>query len=97
MDFKILSNLQGTEFVSHFYTQADPSFMIVVTGENMDGLKKGPTVLYLYMFFDGEVDHGIDTFIFLNQEKAWEFINNLQQMSAIEFMIYSIGFPPEIY
>ena len=97
LDFKMQSNLQGDEFVTHFYNQTEPTFMILIKGDNMDGAKEGPSIIYMYMFIDGEVDHGIETFIFSNSKSAWDFINKLPQMSAIDFMIASIGCPPKIY
>ncbi|MDV6377147.1 hypothetical protein ORD22_02570 [Sporosarcina sp. GW1-11] len=96
MDFKTLLDLEGSEFLTHFYNQSDPSFMIVATGENMDSLKEGPAVIHLYMFVDGEVNHGIESFVFPNPKRAWEFLNKLPQMSAIDFMVDSVGFPPKI-
>lgn len=94
--FDNLINLQGSQFLTTYFSQFEQSVMILALGDNMNGEKMGPSLVYLYMCIDGEVDHGIESFAFSNVDEAWSFVDNLQYMSAIDFMAASIGCPPKI-
>ncbi|AXI00973.1 hypothetical protein DV702_15395 [Sporosarcina sp. PTS2304] len=63
----------------------------------MSGEQEGPIFVYLYLLIDGEVDHGIESFMFQEPVDALNFIKNFHSMTALEFMISCIGCPPTIY
>ena len=94
--FDNLLNLEGTQFLNTYFSQLEQSVMILALGDNMDGKRPGPSLVFLYMCIDGEVDHGIESLAFTTPDMAWDFVNNLQHMSAIDFMVASIGCPPKI-
>lgn len=96
MDYEVSVDLQGTEFVTTFFSDIEKSIMILATGENMSGNKPGPIFIFLYMCIDGEVEHGINTFVFMKPEDAYKFIEDLPKMSAIDFMVKGTSIPPTI-
>lgn len=91
MDYKEQMELDGTEFLTTFFSPTNDAVMILVTGDNMDGKKEGLSCVYLYLCVAGEVEHGIQSFSFIEPEQAWSFVNDLPQMSALDFMVASIG------
>ena len=86
--------LDGKEFVTTIFHPSDNNGMILILGDNIDGKKKGLTFLHLYLSRDGEVEHGLETLAFNTSEEALDFIDNIAEMSALEFMFKSIGIRP---
>ncbi|WP_342537382.1 hypothetical protein [Sporosarcina sp. FSL K6-3508] len=91
MDYKERMELDGTEFLTTFFSPTNDAVMILVTGDNMDGKKEGLSRVYLYLCVAGEVEHAIQSFSFIDSKEAWSFVNELPQMSALDFMIASIS------
>lgn len=86
--------LDGKEFVTTIFNPRDSDSMILVLGDNVDGQKEGLTYLHLYMAICGEVIHGLDTLAFKTPEEAREFVENIPEMSALDFMFKSLGVRP---
>ena len=42
----------------------------------------------------GEVNHGLDSFAFKTPEDAREFVENIHEMFALDFMFMSLGVRP---
>lgn len=97
MEFEIPLNLQGNEFLTTIFHPKDESLMILALGENTEMKKKEVAFVYLYLCTNGEVDHGIDTFVFFEHEKVQEFIENLPQMTALDFVLAGTGCQPKLY
>ena len=91
MNYEERMELDGTEFLTTFFSPTNDAVMILVTGDNMDGEKEGLSCVYLYLCVAGEVEHGIQSFAFTDPEQAWSFVNYLPQMSALDFMVASIS------
>jgi hypothetical protein len=97
LEFDIPLNLDGNEFLTTYFSPVDESIMILALGDNINGDKEGPSTVFLYMCIDGEVEYGIESFVFFDSEKVWEFLNNIPEMSALDFMALSIGIRPSLY
>ncbi|GKV65548.1 MULTISPECIES: hypothetical protein [unclassified Sporosarcina] len=95
-DFLKDAKLQGEEVVATYFFPEEATFMLMAIGENVNGEKEGPTAIYLYMFEDGEVSYGVDTFFFLDHDRMFDFINNLSNMSALNYLLRSAAIPPSI-
>lgn len=96
--FNFIQNpkLQGEEVLATYFFPEAEDIMLMALGENVNGEKEGPAFVYLYMFEDGEVNYGIDTFVFLDRERMKEFIKKLPTMSAMDYLMQSIACPPTI-
>ncbi|WP_303965601.1 hypothetical protein [Sporosarcina ureae] len=86
--------LDGKEFVTTIFHPSGNNEMILILGDNIDGKNEGLTFLHLYLFRDGEVEHGLETLAFNTSEEALDFIDSIAEMSALEFMFKSIGIRP---
>ncbi|PID23472.1 hypothetical protein [Sporosarcina sp. P7] len=89
-------SLNGDEILTTYFSPNDNSSMILVLGENMNNEKDGCSFVYLYQCIDGEVDHGIDAFVFSSGEKARKFVNSIPEMRALDFMLEGLGVTPQI-
>lgn len=90
-------SLSGEEILTTFFSPKDDKVMILVLGENMEGKKEGFAFVYLYQCYDGVVDHGIEAFAFNNGKEAKEFVENIPNMSALDFMLGGLGVTPQIW
>ena len=97
MEFDQPLNLAGSEFLMTYFIKEEESVMILALGDNTSFEKKGPAFVYLYKYEDGEVVHGIDTFVFFESEELQEFIEKLPKMNAFDFVMRGVGCPPNLY
>ncbi|PIC88546.1 hypothetical protein CSV71_14245 [Sporosarcina sp. P21c] len=89
--------LDGKEFVTTIFNPIDKNSMILILGDNITGLKDEPIFIHLYLSKEGKIQHGIDSFIFFNTDCMWEFVNNLPNMNASDYIFSSIGVRPGYY
>lgn len=97
-DYEFIKNpkLQGEEVLATYFFSEAEDMMLMALGENVEGKEEGTAMVYLYMFEDGEVSYGIDTFVFLDRNKMRKFIKELPTMSAMDYLLESIICPPSI-
>ena len=96
MEFDVPLNLQGSEFLTTYFVD-EAAVMILALGENTNFEEKEAAFIYLYMCVDGEVEYGIDTFVFFEREELKEFLENLPRMNAFDFVMRGVGCPPKLY
>ena len=89
--------LDGKEFVTTIFNPRYKDSMILVLGDNVDGQSEGLTYLHLYIAVRGEVSHGLDSLAFKTPKEAREFVENIPEMSALDFMFKSLGVRPGYY
>lgn len=97
MEFDIPLNLQGSEFLMTYFLPEDETVMILALGENTKMESKGAAFVYLYLCISGEIERGIDTFVFFEPEKIQEFIEQLPQMTVMDFVLAGCGCQPKLY
>lgn len=96
MDFMEAVKLEGDEVLATIFHPEEDDFMILATGEKINEETDGLLFLHLYAFEDGVPAYGIDTFAFPNREMLEEFLVQLPNMSAMDYIIRGIGVRPEI-
>ena len=93
-DYEGRLNLVGKEFVTTVFNPLNDNDMILILGDNIDGQKEGLTYLFLYLSLSGEIEHGIESLAFNSPNEAWQFIDKLPEMTALEFMFKTLGVRP---
>ncbi len=96
LDFETVIDLQGNEFITTLFHEKEDAYMILALGDNLDGTKVGPSFIFLYLCIDGEIEYGINTFVFMKPEEASAFINELPTMSAMDFIIKGTSISPSV-
>lgn len=94
---EVIDDLDGSEFITNIFHPDETALMILVLGENTEFEQKGPAILYLYACEDGEVEYGINTFVFFEREEMLSFLDELPMMSALDFIKHGTGCRPNLY
>lgn len=97
MEFDVPLYLDGDEFLTTYFIKEEESVMILALGDNTNFERKGAATVFLYLCIDGEVEHGIDTFVFFERSELQEFLEKLPQMNIFDFVLRGSGIQPNLH
>lgn len=86
-------SVQELEFVTTFHPN-DESAMFVIYGNNINFTEEKPAMLFMYLYLDGEISNGIDSFIFFNRDEINTFLERLPTMTVFDFLLRGSGVQP---